>query len=91
MLTTIQQSQNRVFRTSSIYEGAYLLSLGFCFLGCEDLGTNYLSLMFENSPELEKAVMDFGNNGQVSVLTFTNSYKKLKSAIFSKGRNNNGI
>lgn len=82
MPSITQKSQSRIYHTNQIYEASYLLSLGLRFLGSEDSGTNYLSLLFEDSPELQKAVSDFNNNAPVPVLTFVNSYKRAKELIF---------
>jgi hypothetical protein len=71
------------YATSSIYEAAYLLAKGFTCLKIENSGTAYKKIVFENSPEAQKAIAAFYSNGKVPVLTFVNAYRRLKGEIFS--------
>ena len=86
-MPTIQNSTNTYFLTDDIYLASYLLCLNFNFLGSENTNSNsnYLNIKFENSPELKQAVNDFSSNADIPILTFLNSFRRLKRMVFKAG------
>ena len=77
-----------VYKTNNIYESSFLVALGFQFNGSEETNGNnrYVDVIFKDSPELQKAVLDFNNNAPVPILTFINSYKRVKETIFRRNK-----
>lgn len=71
-------------RTQSLYEGAYLIALGFRLVSKDSSGQK-TALLFEDSPELRQAVMDFYNGGaSVRAKAFVDSYRSLKDMVFQR-------
>ena len=72
------------YSTQSLYECAYLLSKGFK-LSSKDSTGQKTKLFFEDSLELQQAVMDFYNgSGKVSAKSFVDSYRSLKDFCFTR-------
>lgn len=78
------EKEKAIYLTDSIYEAAFLLAKGFPHLRTENSITTYKKIIFEDSPDLQKAIAFFYGNGKVPVLSFVNSYKKIKGEIFSR-------
>lgn len=81
---TKEDKKSSYYETDSLYEAAYLQAQGFSLLGIENSASPYKKIIFEDSQDLKEALVVFYQNGQVPVLSFVNSYKRLKSEVFSK-------
>lgn len=72
------------YRTQSLYEASYLLALGFKLVASDAQGQK-TTLLFADTPELRKAVMDFYNgDGLVRAKHFVESYRSLKDMVFQR-------
>ena len=74
----------RTYSTQSLYEASFLLAKGFKLVSRDSAGRK-TTLHFDNSPELQKAVVDFYNGGaSVRAKAFVDTYRSLKDMIFQK-------
>ena len=72
------------YQTQSLYEASYLLSSGFQLVS-KDSSSQKTTLVFQDTPELKEAVMDFYNgSGKVSAKAFVDSYRSLKDFCFTR-------
>ncbi len=70
----------RHYRTSNLYEAAYLLSKGFPLLGKEQEGSRVIVLFLETPNIHEASLMFF--NGEAKRLF--DSFRSLKDFVFAK-------
>ena len=74
----------KTYSTQSLYEASYLLAKGFKLIS-KDTSGRKAALIFEDSPELKQAVMDFYNGGaSVRAKAFVDSYRSLKDMVFQR-------
>lgn len=72
------------YQTQSLYESSFLLSSGFQILSKDSNGSK-VTLVFEETPQLKQAVMDFYNgSGKVSAKSFVDNFRSLKDFIFQR-------
>ena len=72
------------YQTQSLYEASFLLSKDFRIVSKDATGQK-TSLVFEDSPELQQAVMAFYNGaGTTSAKGLFDSYRSLKDMIFQR-------
>ena len=72
------------YSTQSLYECAYLLSKDFKLASKNSSGQK-TKLLFEDTPELQQAVMDFYNeSGKVSAKRLFDAYRSLKDMVFQR-------
>ena len=79
------KDKEKIYKTNNIYEASFLSTLGHNFLGSETAEEgmgHYQNLTFEETPKLLKEIQSYMNNGPVPVLSFIETYKKLKTVIF---------
>lgn len=67
----------------NIYEASFLACRGFQFKGKENSGSK-VALVYTNSQELQKAVIEFYSGGKVSAKELFDWYRTIKDYIFSK-------
>ena len=74
----------KIYATQSLYEASFLIAKGFKLISRDSTGRK-TTLLFEDSLELRKAVMDFYNGGaSVRAKAFVDNYRSLKDMIFKK-------
>ncbi len=73
------------YRTENLYEASFLACRGFQFSGKEYSGSK-ASLIYQNSEQLQKSVIDFYAGGLVSAKEFCDWYRNLKDYCFSSKR-----
>ena len=74
----------KTYSTQSLYESAYLLSRGFKLISKDSTG-HKSTLLFEDSPQLKQAVMDFYNGrGTACAKSLFDSYRSLKDMVFQR-------
>jgi hypothetical protein len=71
------------YSTQNIYEAAFLLTKGFNVAGKESTG-NKVNMLFEDSPDLQKEILNFYNGGKIQAKALFDSYRTLKDYIFKR-------
>jgi len=72
----------KIYGTSDLYLAAYLKSKGMGIMDREVEGRR-ITFLFEDTPEREKLVRDFFNNGTVSVADYVHALQDVKSVVFN--------
>lgn len=78
-----------IYRTTNLYEAAYLLSHGFRLAGKVWTGTR-MAVCVEPDERLEQAVMDYYAGGMVRAREFAAQYRSVKDYVFSDKRAQEG-
>ena len=74
----------RFYQTQSLYEASFLLAKGFK-LTSKQFNGQKASLIFEDTPALQQAVMDFYNGtGIASAKGLFDQYRNCKDMIFQR-------
>ena len=72
------------YPTQNLYEASYLLSTGFKLVSKDKNGLKTI-LCFQDTPELQQAVMAYYNgDGTVSAKNFVDAYRSLKDFCFTR-------
>ncbi len=74
----------KMHTTQSLYEASYFLARGFKLISKDSSGQK-VALLFENSPELNQAVIDYYNGaGKASAKALFDAYRSLKDMVFQR-------
>ena len=69
----------KIYCTRSLYEASFLITKGFKAFSKSRFEGWKTSFLFEETPQLSKAVLDFYNNrATVKAKSFSDTYKRLK-------------
>ena len=71
------------YRTQNLYEASYLMVKNFLLAGKERAGSK-VTILFEDSSDLQKAVLSYYNNGLVEGKAYSDSYRSLKDFVFQR-------
>lgn len=80
-LPTLVSDPSPTYRTSSLFEAAYLRMCGFRVIGKDQQGTKTF-LLFERNSELQEAVTAFYNGSEAQQLF--QEYESLKDFAFGR-------
>ena len=69
------------YKTTNIYEAAFLATLDFHLIGKEKAGIK--TVLIFSGEGIEDAVLKFYDNGMVKARAYAESYKRLKDFIFA--------
>ena len=83
-MATFVQQPSEVFETSDLNLASFLRCRSFQVRSLRRDNARVL-FVFENSPELGQAVVDFVNDGTVGVRSFCNTMRDLKGLVRDTG------
>lgn len=69
------------YETTDINLTSFLRCRKFPILKIKREGETRVLFMFHNSPELHKAIVEYANDGDVPVRSFSNTLRDLKSLV----------
>ncbi|MBI4227710.1 MAG: hypothetical protein HY600_05530 [Candidatus Omnitrophica bacterium] len=81
---------NGLYRTTNLYEAAYLLTRSFRLAGKAWAGAR-MAVCFAPDERLEQAVMDYYAGGMVRARELAAQYRSVKDYVFSDKREQEGV
>ncbi len=77
-MMNLSQTPRELFETPDLNLASFLRCLKFTIVRLKRQNETRTIIVFEDSPELRRAIVDYANDGEVPVRTFCNTLRDLK-------------